>query len=51
MRTRNLRREEAGLLMQRMIRDGHVAHATLEELLATGAKDVAVAGIYRAFAR
>jgi len=34
-----------------MIRDGHVAHATLEELFATGAKDVAVAGIYRAFAR
>ena len=51
VRTRNLRREEAGLLMQRMIRDGHVAHATLEELFATGAKDVAVAGIYRAFAR
>src|SRR5262249_31370077 len=51
VRTRNLRRDEAGLLMQRMIRDGHAAHATLEELFSTGAKDVAVAAIYRAFAR
>jgi len=51
VRTRNLRLEEAALLMQRMARDGLVAHATLEQLFAAGTKDVAVAGIYRACAR
>jgi hypothetical protein len=50
VRMRNLRLEEAALLMQRMARDGLVAHATLEQLFAAGTKDVAVAGIYRACA-
>jgi hypothetical protein len=38
------------LVMQRMASDGLVAHATLEELFESGTKDLAVAGIYRAFA-
>jgi hypothetical protein len=48
VRTRNLRREEAALLLQRMAGEGLVAPATLEDLFGPGAKDVAVAGIYRA---
>lgn len=51
VRTRNLRREEAALLMQRMSPDGLVAPAMLEELFAAGTRDVSVASIYRAFAQ
>ena len=50
VRTRNLRREEAALVMQRMSSDGLVAQSTLEELFEPGTKDVALARIYRAFA-
>jgi len=50
VRTRNLRREEAALLMERIANDGLVAHATPDKLFAAGAKDVAVASIYRALA-
>ena len=50
VRTRNLRHEEAARVMERMSRDGFIAQSTIEELFATGTKDVALARIYRAFA-
>lgn len=50
VRTRNLRHEEAELVMQRMSRDGFIAQSTIEELFEPGTKDVALARIYRAFA-
>jgi hypothetical protein len=50
VRTRNLRREEAERVMQRMSRDGFVAQSTIDELFEPGTKDVALARVYRAFA-
>jgi hypothetical protein len=51
VRTRNLKQEEAARVMERMARDGFVAQATIEQLFAPGTKDVALARVYRAFAR
>ena len=50
VRTRNLRHDEAARVMQRMSRDGLIAHSTPDELFKPGTKDVALARIYRAFA-
>jgi len=50
VRTRNLRRDEAALVVERMARDGLIPQSTVDEVFEPGTKDVALARIYRALA-